>query len=54
MRVRLKRRVIEAIQLVVTRGANADPTGKKVVFDESEAGESKWLLRGKLLVFVLL
>ncbi|KAF8610029.1 hypothetical protein BDV93DRAFT_539946 [Ceratobasidium sp. AG-I] len=51
VRVRLKRRVIEAIQLVVTRGANADPTGKKVVFDELEAGESKWLLRDWYYVF---
>ncbi|QRW00030.1 hypothetical protein RhiJN_28048 [Ceratobasidium sp. AG-Ba] len=44
-RTRLRRRVTEAIRLVVTRGANIDPGAKKVIFNESEAGEAKWILR---------
>ncbi|KAG9126283.1 hypothetical protein FRC07_004094 [Ceratobasidium sp. 392] len=48
-RTRLKRKILEAIKLVVTRGANVDPEHKRITFTESEAGEAKWVLRGQEL-----
>ncbi|KEP53459.1 hypothetical protein V565_030880 [Rhizoctonia solani 123E] len=46
VRVRLKRKLNEAIRLVVTRGADADHQTNKLTFKPSDALESKWLLRG--------
>ncbi|CUA71607.1 hypothetical protein RSOLAG22IIIB_09697 [Rhizoctonia solani] len=51
VRIRLKRKLNEAIQLVVTRGADADHQAEKVIFKPPEALESKWLLRDWYYVF---
>ncbi|KDN34628.1 hypothetical protein RSAG8_12290, partial [Rhizoctonia solani AG-8 WAC10335] len=51
VRIRLKRKLNEAIQLVVTRGADVDHQASKIVFKQSEALESKWLLRDWCYVF---
>ncbi|CAE6398193.1 hypothetical protein ACGC1H_004365 [Rhizoctonia solani] len=51
VRVRLKRKLNEAIRLVVTRGADADHQANKLTFKQSEALESKWLLRDWYYVF---
>ncbi|CAE6414742.1 unnamed protein product [Rhizoctonia solani] len=51
VRVRLKRKLNEAIQLVATRGADVDPQTGKIIFKQSEALESKWLLRDWYYVF---
>ncbi|CAE6404423.1 unnamed protein product [Rhizoctonia solani] len=51
VRVRLKRKLNEAIQLVVTRGADVDHQTNEITFKQSEALESKWLLRDWYYVF---
>ncbi|KAJ1309733.1 hypothetical protein OPQ81_006498 [Rhizoctonia solani] len=51
VRVRLKRKLNEAIQLVVTRGADVDHQANKITFNQSDALESKWLLRDWYYVF---
>ncbi|CAE6529410.1 unnamed protein product [Rhizoctonia solani] len=51
VRIRLKRRLNEAIQLVVTRGADADHETNKITFKQSDTLESKWLLRDWYYVF---
>jgi hypothetical protein len=50
VRVRLKRKLNEAVQLVATRGADVDPQTGKIIFKQAEALESKWLLRGSCSV----
>jgi hypothetical protein len=50
VRTRLRRKLNEAIQLVVTRGADADTETGKIIFKQSDALESKWLLRGSLSI----
>ncbi|KAB5596546.1 hypothetical protein CTheo_183 [Ceratobasidium theobromae] len=51
VRTRLKRKLNEAIQLVVTRGADVDQASSKIIFKESEASELKWLLRDWYYIF---
>ncbi|CEL51777.1 hypothetical protein RSOLAG1IB_00312 [Rhizoctonia solani AG-1 IB] len=51
VRVRLKRKLNEAVQLVATRGADVDPQTGKIIFKQAEALESKWLLRDWYYVF---
>ncbi|CAE6436544.1 unnamed protein product [Rhizoctonia solani] len=51
VRVRLKRKLNEAVQLVSTRGADVDHQTGKIIFKNSEDLESKWLLRDWYYVF---
>lgn len=47
IRERCKRRLREAIRLVVTRGAGKKQEGEDVVYDEEKRGVRKWLVPGE-------
>jgi hypothetical protein len=51
MRVKIKRRLKEAVRLIVTRGAAVEEsrTGPKIVFCAEDAGADKWIAPGVLL-----
>ena len=55
VRVNIKRRIREAVRLIVTRGAgvNASREGLKVVFHASDIGADKWIVPGVLLLLSL-
>jgi hypothetical protein len=51
VRVKIKRRLREAVKLIVTRGAAVEEShkGSKLVFREEDIGADKWIIPGVLL-----
>jgi hypothetical protein len=49
VRIRVKRRMKEALRLVVLRGASRSEGGE-IVLNESDIGENMWLLKGMLFL----
>jgi hypothetical protein len=51
VRVKIKRRLREAVSLIVTRGAAVDKSrkGSKIVFRAEDVGAEKWIVPGVLL-----
>lgn len=55
VRVKIKRRLKEAVRLIVTRGAAVEDgrKGPKVVFFPEDVGADKWIAPGMLLLLLL-
>ena len=51
MRIKIKRRLREAVNLIVTRGAAVEESrkGPKLVFRAEDVGAEKWIAPGVLL-----
>jgi len=54
VRVKIKRRLKEAVKLIVTRGAAVEESrkGLKVVFRAEDVGADKWIVPGVLLLLL--
>ena len=54
VRVKIKRRIKEAVKLIVTRGAAVEESrkGPKVVFRAEDIGADKWIVPGVLLLLL--
>ncbi|KAI0318685.1 hypothetical protein OF83DRAFT_1114849 [Amylostereum chailletii] len=59
LRTRVKRRLKEAVRLIVTRGARMEQRTvrgkeeKHVVFDDADSGVDRWIIPGELASFLL-
>jgi len=53
LRVKIKRRLKEAIRLIVTRGAAVEKSsgGPKLVFRGEDVGADKWIVPGACVLF---
>ena len=53
LRVKIKRRLKEAIRLIVTRGAAVEQSssGPKIVFRAEDVGADKWIVPGACVLF---